>query len=347
MSGTSLDGVDLACCILRKREDRWVYTIEAAQTVHYSKTWVRKLLEAHALTGLELALLDREYGKYLGLLVQAFIIKHKLRGVNFISSHGHTIFHQPEKKLTYQLGSGYELYAANDIPVIYDFRSLDIAMGGQGAPLVPAGDKLLFQDYDACLNLGGIANISFDAKGKRQAFDICFVNMGLNYLSSKVGLSYDKNGLNASQGEVKPTLLANIEKCYEVFRTDKPSLSLEIFSARIKPILDRSPISVQDKLATFVESVGMEISRALPKTKRHMSILVTGGGAHNSFLMYRMMELMSDSATLILPEPDVIDFKEALIFSFLGVLKVRGEVNCLKSVTGAKSDSSGGIAIGF
>lgn len=347
MSGTSLDGVDLACCIFRKRESRWVYTIEAAQTVQYSKTWIKKLSTAHELNGLELALLDKEYGKYLGLLVQAFIIKNKLRGVNFISSHGHTIFHQPEKKLTYQLGSGYELHAANDLPVVYDFRSLDVALGGQGAPLVPAGDKLLFQDYDGCLNLGGIANISFDSKGKRQAFDICFVNMGLNYLSDQLGFAFDKNGWNASQGEIKPALLSSLEKFYEAFRNDKPSLSFEIFSARLKPILDKSTISVQDKLATFVESVGLEIARALPKTKRPLSILVTGGGAHNSFLMYRMMDLMSDTATLILPEQDVIDFKEALIFSFLGVLKVRGEVNCLKSVTGAKSDSSGGIAIGF
>jgi anhydro-N-acetylmuramic acid kinase len=347
MSGTSLDGVDLACCTLRKRESRWVYTIEAAQTVHYSKIWKQKLSAANELSGLELAMIDREYGKYLGLLVQAFIIKNKVRGVNFISSHGHTIFHNPPKKLTSQLGNGYELHAATGLPVVFDFRSLDVALGGQGAPLVPVGDKYLFQEYDCCLNLGGIANISFDQKGKRHAFDICFVNMGLNYLSLQLGLDYDKNGLEGSKGEMNAALLVKIEKCYEAFSNDKPSLGSEIFSAQLKPILDKSKISVKDKLATFVESVGMEILKSLPKTKNHLSVLVTGGGAHNAFLMYRMMELMSGKATLILPEPDVVNFKEALIFSFLGVLKLRGEANCLKTVTGAKSDNCGGVAIGF
>ncbi len=347
MSGTSLDGVDIACCTLKLWNGRWVYNIDVAHTVSYSKSWIKKLSTAHELDGISLALLDKEYGKYLGVLTQAFIIKNKLRGVDFIASHGHTIFHQPEKNLTYQLGSGYELHAANGLPVIFDFRSLDVALGGQGAPLVPMGDKLLFQEYDGCLNLGGIANISFDIKTKRQAFDICFVNMGLNYLASQLGMGFDKNGANANKGEVNANLLAALEKCQLKFKDSRPSLSYEIFSSTIKPILDKSKISVEDKLATFVESIGNEILKALPKGSNRLSILVTGGGALNSFLMYRMMELIEEKGDLIIPEPDVINYKEALIFSFLGVLRVRGEVNCLKSVTGAKSDSSGGMAIGF
>lgn len=347
MSGTSLDGVDLACCIIRKREGQWVYIIESAQTVKYSKKWIDKLSLAPTLSGVDLALLDREYGKYLGLLVQAFIMKSKVKGVHFIASHGHTIFHQPTKKLTYQLGNGYELHAATRLPVVYDFRSLDVALGGQGAPLVPIGDKLLFPEYDCCLNLGGIANISFDVSKKRKAFDVCFVNMGLNYLASLRGATFDKNGEGAEKGIVSNTLLQAIDKEYGKMEATRPSLSAELFLMKIKPVLDNAKISTEDKLATFVESIAFAIVKALPRFKSRASIFVTGGGAHNSFLIYRLLELMQDKVDLIVPEPEVIDYKEALIFSFLGVLKVRSEINTLKSVTGASKDSCSGIAIGF
>ena len=347
MSGTSLDGVDIAYCIIKKREGQWVYVIEAAQTIKYSKTWLKKLEAAKDCTGKELLMLDVEYGKYLGVLVQAFIMKNKIRSVDFVASHGHTIFHQPEKQFTFQVGNGQALHAASMLPVVYDFRSMDVSQGGQGAPLVPVGDKYLFQEYDACLNIGGIANVSMDVKGKRIAFDVCFANMGLNYLSEKVNQSFDKNGTMASDGHVHAGMLKELLKTYARFNKKKPSLSYEIFQSTIKPVLDREDVSVNDKLATFTESIAMEIAAVFQHAKSRATLLCTGGGVFNSFLMYRLVELCDDKVTVIVPQHEVVKFKEALVFAFLGVLRVRNEINCLKSVTGAKKDSCCGVTIGI
>lgn len=348
MSGTSLDGVDIASCIIKRRNERWVYAIEAAQTVKYSATWRKKLLAAHTLAGAELLALDVEYGKYLGLLVQAFIIKNKIKGIDFIVSHGHTVFHQPARGFTFQLGNGNTLYAACKLPVVYDLRSLDVALGGQGAPLVPLGDKLLFQEYDVCLNLGGIANLSVDRKGKRVAFDVCFVNMGLNYLAAKAGKHFDENGALASDGEVNKGLLASLEKVYASIRKNRPSLSREFFEMHIMPLLDQPDISLTDRLRTFTESSVKEIAESISFLKNEkFTVLCTGGGAFNSFLMYRLVEACGDNVSIIIPEDNIVKYKEALIFAFLGILRMRQEINSLKTVTGARVNSSGGVAVGF
>lgn len=347
MSGTSMDGVDMACCLIKKRENNWVYAIEAAQTIKYSKLWRQKLTDARHLSGDQLLMLDIEYGKYLGVLTHAFVMKNKISTVDFVASHGHTIFHQPDQQLTFQLGNGHALYAACMLPVIYDFRSLDISLGGQGAPLVPMGDKLLFHEYDACLNLGGIANVSMDIKGKRIAYDVCFANMGLNYLASKANQPFDKNGSMAADGKVNEKMLVTLQKAYSKLGRKKPSLSYEIFQALIKPVLDQDRISVNDRLATFTESVALEIAAALSKPKSKITVLCTGGGVFNSFLMYRLVERCDDNVSIIVPPDDVVKFKEALVFAFLGVLRIRNEINCLKSVTGAKMDSISGLTIGL
>jgi anhydro-N-acetylmuramic acid kinase len=344
MSGTSLDGLDIAYCTFEKTESGWNYNIDQADTLKYSKKWNDRLATAHMLSVEDLFKLDADYGKLLGDESLRFITKHKLK-VDFIASHGHTIFHQPDNGFTYQLGNGNALHAITKIPVVYDFRSLDVACGGEGAPLVPAGDKFLFGDYDVCLNLGGIANLSTDIKQKRLAFDICFVNMGLNYLAQKKGKVYDKGGELSSNGIVNQKMLNALNKIYSKYKTTRPSLGREIFEKQIKLLLDKEDISIEDRLRTFTESSAQEIVSSFPKTK--INVLCTGGGAFNSFLISCMLDKCDDDVSMIIPDDDIVKFKEALVFAFLGVLRVRNEVNCLKSVTGASRDSSGGVKVGF
>lgn len=345
MSGTSLDGVDIACCTFSFKK-RWTFAIEKAETVRYSGEWFKKLKDAHALSAQQLLELDHAYGKFLGTLCKNFIKKNKINKVDFISSHGHTVFHQPEKGFTLQIGNGNDINTVTGLPVIYDFRSLDVANKGQGAPLVPIGDKLLFSDYDVCLNLGGIANLSFDQKKQRLAFDVCYVNMGLNYLTEKIGKKFDENGELASSGELNTELLGKLNAVYSTTQKKRPALAREFFEEKIQPLLDQEKISVQDRLRTFTESIALQLSDVILKSTKNATVLCTGGGSLNSFLMYRMVEHCGDGATLVIPEKEIVDFKEAIVFAFLGVLRSRNEVNCLKSVTGATQDSSSGIVVG-
>ena len=345
MSGTSLDGVDIAYCTFTF-EQGWTFTLEAAQTVPYPAAWTATLKSAHTLSAERLLALDSEYGTYLGSLCNTFIRKNKIKDLHFVASHGHTIFHQPENKFTLQIGNGNALHAATSLPVINDFRSLDVLYGGQGAPLVPIGDRFIFNEYDVCLNLGGIANLSLDYKKERIAYDVCFLNMGLNYLAQKMKKSYDAAGGTASNGEVNDALLKKIEKVYSGIRDKRPSLGRELFERKIRPLLDNKAISTKDKLRTFTESAAQEIVNAVKKYG-NKTVLCTGGGAFNSFLVYRMVELAGDDITFVIPEDDIINFKEAIVFAFLGVLRIRNEANSLKSVTGASQDSSGGVMIGF
>jgi anhydro-N-acetylmuramic acid kinase len=346
MSGTSLDGVDIAYCTFTF-EQGWTFRFEAAQTVQYPAAWAATLRTAHTLSAEELLTLDSEYGAYLGSLCNAFIKKNKIKGLHFIASHGHTIFHQPENKFTLQIGNGNAIHAVTSLPVINDFRSLDVLYGGQGAPLVPVGDKLIFNEYDVCLNLGGIANLSLDHKGKRVAYDVCFLNMGLNYLAQKMRKQYDAAGGAASNGEVNQPLLKKFDKVYAGMRASRPSLGRELFEKKVQPLLDSKAISTRDKLRTVTESAALEIVNAIKKYGRDKTVLCTGGGAFNSFLIYRMVELAGDDITFVIPEHDIVNFKEAIVFAFLGVLRIRNEANSLKSVTGALRDSSGGVMIGF
>ncbi|MFZ6009265.1 MAG: anhydro-N-acetylmuramic acid kinase, partial [Bacteroidota bacterium] len=290
MSGTSLDGLDIASCTFIKNEKHWKYQIDQAVTIKYPPSWLEKLSQAHTLSAEDLLALDVAYGKYLGKVSLDFIRKHKLK-IDFVASHGHTIFHQPKRSFTYQIGNGNALFAAIGLPVVYDFRSLDVMLGGQGAPLVPAGDKFLFSDFDVCLNLGGIANLSMDIKGQRHAYDICFSNMGLNYLASQAGKDYDAFGDMAAEGELNKVLLRDLNKVYKTFRIKRPSLGREIFENRIKPLLDQKKIPLHDRLRTFTESAAQEIVLALMSGKKNPKVLCTGGGAFNSFLIARMLDL--------------------------------------------------------
>lgn len=347
MSGTSLDGVDIAFCNFVLKNKRWSYTIVEAETIPYTSAWKKTLLGLERTDALTFQQTHVEYGLYLGILVSEFIKKHHLK-VDLVSSHGHTIFHQPQKKLTVQIGSGSAIAAECNLPVVCDFRSLDVALGGQGAPLVPIGDKLLFVEYDLCLNLGGFANISYnlpspsgEGAGVRCAFDICPVNIVMNAICNTLGKEYDNKGELAKKGKINEALLNKLNQLafYQLPANNPKSLGKEWVIKNIDPLIKKFNLSPSDVLRTFCEHIAIQIAKAV-NDKKTGKMMVTGGGAFNTFLMERIKK--HSTHQIIVPAKKTIEFKEALIFAFLGVLRMRNEVNCLKSVTGAKQDNVGG-----
>lgn len=340
MSGTSLDGLDLAYCtfqLTNKRE--WNFTINTAITINYSSELLQKLKKATTFNGLDLMLLHNELGDFIGLSINNFIQKNNINRttIDAISSHGHTIFHQVDKKLTTQIGNGANISSLTKLPVICDFRTADVALGGQGAPLVPIGDQLLFAEYDFCINLGGIANISYQENNQRVAYDICPVNIVMNKLALELDQPYDKNGDFAKSGIIHKHLLLQLNQVDYYKKSPPKSLGIENITQSIFPILDSFNISNEDKLATFVEHISIQIANTLTANKK---VFITGGGTFNSYLIERIEN--NYRSKIIIPPPQLIDFKEALIFAFLGVLRLRKEINCLKSVTGASQDNIGG-----
>lgn len=340
MSGTSLDGVDIAFCRFTFEKKRWTYTIVQAETIPYSSAWKKALLGLEKTDALNFQQTHVEYGSYLGKLVSDFVKKYRLT-VDLVSSHGHTIFHQPQKKLTVQIGSGSTIAAECKLPVVCDLRSLDVALGGQGAPLVPIGDKLLFAEYDLCLNLGGFANVSYQHKKERIAYDICPVNIVMNAICNSLGKEYDNKGELARKGKINEALLnaLNALAFYKLPANSPKSLGKEWVIKHIDPLIKKHTLAPSDVLRTFCEHVAIQIANSV-NDKRSGKILVTGGGAFNTFLMERIKK--HSTHQVIIPANKTVEFKEALIFAFLGVLRIRNEVNCLKSVTGAKQDNSGG-----
>ena len=346
MSGTSLDGVDFAYCKFSYKKKHWQFSIQDAQTFSYSNEWKKNLSSAHLLSGEKLLELNAKYGKFLGQHCNQFIKQKKITKIDLVASHGHTIFHQPSKKFTFQLGDGNALHASTGLQVAFDFRSLDVALDGEGAPLVPIGDKHLFSNFDVCLNLGGIANLSMEVNDKRKAFDICFCNMILNFLSAKAGKDFDKNGMLASKGSINQKLLISFEKIYRANGKKNPSLGREGFEKEFQSLLDNETIPLNDRLRTACESIASEIVKSLPASNKKMKLLATGGGALNSFLIELIKSKLPAKTEVIIPSKTIINFKEALVFAFLGVLRLRKETNVLKSVTGALRDSCSGVLIG-
>ncbi len=340
MSGTSLDGLDIAFCRFYKEKSKWRFKIKKAETIPYSRDTMSFLKGLESATALDLASANMDYGKFIGEKVKTFVKKNKIKS-SLVSSHGHTLFHQPSKGYTFQLGSGASIAAECGLPVACDFRTMDVAMGGQGAPLVPIGDQLLFSEYDFCLNLGGFANISFEKGKKRIAFDICPVNIVLNFYAEKMGKNFDNKGHMARSGNVNAELLNELNelKFYKTKHGKPSSLGKEWVVKFVYPLLDKYKLSVEDSLRTFTEHAAKQIASCV-NNKRSSKMLVTGGGAYNVFLMERLKAFSVNE--FVLPADVIINFKEALIFAFLGVLRVRGENNSLKSVTGSKKDNIGG-----
>ncbi len=341
MSGTSLDGLDIACCTLKHCAGEWTYKIEKATTLKYDNRWRNKLSSAHTLPALGLMELHREYGCYLGRCANDFVTSRKIKGIDIVASHGHTVFHQPERYVSFQLGNGAAISAACGITVVSDFRSLDIMLGGQGAPLIPVCDELLFPEYEFCLNLGGFANISYRSDaGERLAYDICPVNIALNHFANLLNMDFDKDGLTAASAKADKKLLARLN-ALKYYRNAAPkSLSREWFGAEFLPLVNKSGITVPEKLATVTEHIAEQVSRALTGAKG-ARCLVTGGGAFNRYLINKISAITDTQ--IVIPADDLVNFKEALGFALLGALRIRGEKNCLKSVTGACRDSSGGV----
>lgn len=334
MSGTSLDGLDMALCEFNEVDSKIKFDLIASETIHYTNEWKDRLKNISKETAEHYFKLHTEYGIFIGENINHFLRKHK-QTAHYIASHGHTIFHQPKLGFTTQIGCGATISAKTTISTICDFRSMDVALGGQGAPLVPIGDRDLFAQSDSCLNIGGIANISFTKDNITFAFDICIANMALNYLCELIKKPYDDGGLMASSGTINENILSQLLN----LKTNHQSLGREWFETFMQPILDTFIISIEDKLATCVEYCAIQISNSL-NTNALKSVLITGGGVYNHFLIAQLKKLYHGKIEI--PSNDIIQFKEAIIFAYLGYLKINDKPNALCSVTKAKRDSIGG-----
>ncbi len=336
MSGTSLDGVDLVF-VRFEYTSSWVFKIIHAETVEYSEFWhnVLKHLIFYSLE--ELKSIDEDYTVYLAGIIKNFILKHQIKHPDAICSHGHTALHQPEKELTYQIGNLPVLAKILKETIVCNFRIQDVELGGQGAPLVPIGDALLFSEYDYCLNLGGFANISNDKLGIREAYDICPINIVLNKYAEQLGFKYDDGGKIAASGNTLLDLETKLNSLSFYKEIAPKSLGLEWVNTNILPLIENQKYNEKDVLKTFSDHVANQISNVI---KEGSKVLVTGGGAYNDYIISKIQS--NKNIDLIIPENDLVEFKEAIIFAFLGVLKLRNEVNCLKSVTGASKNHSSG-----
>jgi anhydro-N-acetylmuramic acid kinase len=421
MSGTSLDGLDMAACKFWVENKQWKYEIIKAETYQYNFQEKEILKNAINLSGAELISLHHQYGNLIGQKVNEFCQQHHIKP-DYIASHGHTIFHQPNNQsnfftnqenpsstnqnskspiqnsqftiqnsksnqnsqftiqnskfqnqhsqftitihnskslihnstftihnskspihnsqftgFTFQLGHGADIAAQSGIKTICDFRTTDVAYGGQGAPLVPIGDELLFSAFDYCLNLGGISNISFNENRIRKAFDIGICNIALNHLVQEINLKYDKDGLIAQSGKTNESLLNQLINAAKINHLNQHSLGFEWYKNFMEPLLRLSEASIPDKLSTVCEFIALQIAHTI---KTNGKILITGGGAKNKFLIECIKHKVNNQ--IVIPDEQLTDFKEALIFAFLGMLRVNESVNALCQVTGASKDTSGG-----
>jgi len=338
MSGTSLDGVDLAFCTFAKKK-KWEYEINAVKTYQYPNSWLEILRNISLVNKAHLEIIDKELGHFFADLISDFCDSFQLIP-DFVSSHGHTVFHQPQKGITLQIGNGSVIANNIRVTIINNFRVKDVELGGQGAPLVPIGDKFLFPDYEFCLNLGGFANISFESNNERLAFDICPINMALNELAKNIDLDYDEGGEIARSGEIDSRLLKRLNSL-DFYNVPAPkSLGREWYLSKFQPVLDNSKLSIPDKLATCCEHFAIQIANTI-NDQESGKVFITGGGAYNNYLIERLEQKLVSN--IVIPEPNLIEFKEALIFAFLGVLRIRNENNVLSSVTGASRDHCSGI----
>jgi anhydro-N-acetylmuramic acid kinase len=339
MSGTSLDGVDLAHILFHLENKKWTFEILESETIGYSQNWVNRLQSAVDFSESQLEKLNQDYTKLLSSIISTFIEKNAIENLDAVCSHGHTILHQPQKGFTLQIGNLPEMAALIQQTVVCDFRVQDVKLGGQGAPLVPIGDRILFSEYDYCLNLGGFSNVSFEQNGKRIAFDISPVNTVLNFYANQLGLNYDDKGRISRTGKINTNLLQELNALEFYQLTFPKSLGFEFVKETILPLMESYKVAIEDKLATFTEHLALQTALSLPNKKGRM--LVTGGGAYNEFIIERIQSHLPEMK-IIIPLAKILEFKEALIFALLGVLRLRNEINILGSVTGAKKDHSSG-----
>ncbi|MBO9153421.1 anhydro-N-acetylmuramic acid kinase [Chitinophaga sp. GCM10012297] len=348
MSGSSLDGLDIAFVELSEVRGQWGYVIHAAECLPYGAQWVQDLKTAVGLPAREYQLLHTAYGHYIGREVKEFIRRHHLEHrVHFIASHGHTTFHIPEQKMTAQLGDGAAIAAETGLPVISDLRSMDVALGGQGAPIVPIGEKLLFHGYDYWLNLGGIANLSAKTGDVYHAFDVCPANRVLDALVSALGKNYDENGALAAGGVADAKLLDALNAQEYYAQPFPKSLANDFGTGVILPLIGTYTLSVQGKLRTYVEHIAQQVAAAVKavsgENTPEKKLLVTGGGAFNHFLIKTVKSQLEPlGITVVVPDEQTVAYKEALVMALIGALRWRQQPNALSSVTGASRDSING-----
>ena len=351
MSGSSLDGLDMAFIEFQEVSGKWTYKVKAAACYSYSNEWTEKLRSATALDALQYQLLHSEYGHYLGEQVNRFIKEHELEyQVQLIASHGHTTFHLPAQKMTAQLGDGSAIAAVTGINVVSELRAMDIALGGQGAPIVPIGEKLLWPEYNLLLNLGGIANLSFSSGDRYIAFDICPANRVLNLLANEADKKYDEGGTIARSGSVQNALLNKLNDQDYYNQPYPKSLANDFGTDVLYRMIQDDRYELKDALRTYVEHIAIQISNATHKVTTNAKfppesprLLITGGGVHNKFLIERLKELINGQGIeVIIPDDELTDYKEAIVMALIGVLRWREENNVFSSVTGAKRDSIGG-----
>ena len=343
MSGTSLDGVDLALCQFNEQNDKLKHKILYTKTIPYSDEWIDRLQNLTSASAREYVATDHAYGKYLGLLIKEFC-QNINQKADYIGSHGHTIFHEPNLGYTAQIGNPTAIYAQCETPVIADFRSMDVQYGGTGAPLVPIGDQILFKNH-ICVNLGGIANLSYFKEGESVAYDISPFNILLNYIAQQTGQTYDKDGQIGSKGIVNVPLLQKLNNCKYYKKSFPKSLDKTWIENYFFPIINNFKIPLEDKQRTIVEHLMEQIHNRLKQAHdfTNQKVLFTGGGTHNLFFMNALQKRACYN--IIIPSKELIDFKEALIFAFLAYRKTQNKHNVLAQVTGAKKNVSSGVLI--
>jgi anhydro-N-acetylmuramic acid kinase len=356
MSGSSLDGLDIACCEFELDETQATgnpvrhWQLIDAETAPFSADWRRELKELPGKSARELALAHSRFGAYVGQLVSAFLQSRHI-DPDLIASHGHTIFHFPDQGCTFQLGDGAAIAAATGFLVIDNFRAMDVALGGQGAPIAPIADRMLFPGYDFFLNLGGIANVTCNANGRYIAFDIGGANQVLNALVAPLGIEYDKDGTLAARGKLNKELLERANRL-DYFRQSYPkSLGNDWVQEQLLPIYLEFESPLEDKLFTACAQLARQTARDLQDVLRRENIparsyrlLATGGGAFNPFLIKQIREECRKVATLevVIPDARIISFKEAVLMALMGALRLANIPNCMASVTGAWRDAIGG-----
>lgn len=347
MSGSSHDGLDICYNhITFISGKKWEYTIEISETIPYPPELKNKLKEAPKLSVPEFLRLDRAFAGFCADKVNEFIKKHDLEHkVFFIASHGHTVWHEPEAHVSSQIGDGATIAARTGYTTISDLRNMDIALGGQGAPVVPVADRLLFSDYDFCLNLGGIANLTINSENP-VAFDICPANQLLDFFAQKQGNEFDAYGKIAEQGHCNEATLNAINS--HVFYQQKApkSLSNSFSETELIPLLEKE--SEPNALNTGVRHIAFQIARSLApycKESKEYKMLITGGGAFNSYLLQQIQQelgALNLPVNCVVPDEQIVKYKEALAMSLIGVLRWREEENVFASVTGASRNSIGG-----
>jgi anhydro-N-acetylmuramic acid kinase len=338
MSGTSLDGLDI-CFVSFKKSNYSKYNIINSKTYSYNEKWIEKLKNSIFLNKQELKKIDIEYGTLISNYLKEFISEFSIDKIDLISSHGHTVFHEPNKGKTLQIGDGKTINKIVKTDVVCDFRTQDVEYKGQGAPLVPIGDLHLFSNYKFCLNLGGFSNVSIKDNNKIKAFDICPVNTVLNHYSKKMGYTFDQDGVLSKKGTVNLDLLNQLNQMSFYNKLGPKSLGIEFVKSKVIPLIDSHILNPKDILRTYIEHISDQISKSIGSYFNDR-ILISGGGTYNNTLIDSIKTKVKSK--VIVPDSQIIDYKEALIFAYMGLLKSKEKINCLKSVTGAIKDHSSG-----